>query len=45
MDIYQLSDFVDIGDAAAILRNIISEEGLNLLDEELNLLDEEDCDE
>ena len=40
MDIYQLLDFVDSGDIAAVLRNI-SEEALSLLAEELVW----DCDE
>ena len=40
MDIYQLLDFVDSSDIAAVLRNI-SEEALSLLAEELVW----DCDE
>jgi len=40
MDIYQLIDFVDSGDVAAVLRNI-GEEALSLLAEELTW----DCDE
>ena len=40
MDIYQLLDFVDVGDITNILRNI-SEEALNLLAEEITW----DCDE
>lgn len=40
MDIYQLLDFVDSGDIAAVLRNI-GEEALSLLAEELVW----DCDE